>query len=66
MKLKDLIGQQMNRRKQRQIDLARRLGVTKQVVSASLNRNLGDCKIKTVAAYIEAVGKKCKPKRLIV
>ncbi len=65
MRLEDLGNDSMKAKGLRQVHLARYLGVSKQVVSATLRRDLDKCKMGTVREYLEALGMKWKPSALI-
>lgn len=65
MVLKDLIGKEMQKRHKKQSDIARQLGVTKQVISATLNRDLEKCRLGTLREYFQAVGLKWRPLKLV-
>ncbi len=65
MRLEDLVNDSMKAKGLRQVHLARYLGVSKQVVSATLRRDLDKCKMGTVREYLEALGMKWKPSALI-
>ena len=65
MRLEDLVGESMKEKGLRQTHLARYLGVSKQVVSATLRRDLEKCKMGTIREYLEALGMKWKPSALV-
>ena len=61
MTLRNLLDDRMEARGMNFTDLARQLGVTRQCVHITLNKNLDNCTVKTVRLYAKAAGLRFNP-----